>query len=75
MKRIVVSAGMTAIIIRMLDGYKDDQVSCKYVDKKGINCVFEVETEMTGDEAASYIKKVIKKMPEGVSLYFSVKPE
>lgn len=75
MKRIIVSAGMTAIIIRLLDGYKDDKISCKYVDKKGINCVFEVETEMSAEEAAPYIKKVIKGMPEGVSLYFSVKPE
>ncbi len=75
MQNIIVSAGMSTIIIKLLDGYKDEKVSCKYISKTGINCLFEVETEMDADTTAAYIKKTIKAMPEGVSLYFSVKPQ
>lgn len=73
MKRITVNAGMAAVVIRLLDGYKDDKISCKFVDKKGIACEFDVETELEGDALAAYVKKTIKAMPEGVSLYFQVK--
>ena len=45
MQKIIVSAGMSALIIKMLDGYKDDKISCKFVEKTGINCLFDVETE------------------------------
>ena len=75
MQKIIVSAGLSGKIIEILDGYKDEKVSCKYVSKTGINCLFDVETEMSADEAAAYIKKRIKATPEGASLYFSVKPQ
>lgn len=75
MKRIIVNAGMSAVVIRLLDGYKDDKIACTFVDKKGIACAFDVETELEGDTLAAYVKKVIKGMPEGVSLYFQVKAE
>lgn len=75
MQKIIVSAGMSALIIKMLDGYKDDKISCKFVEKTGINCLFDVETEMDAATTAAYIEKTVKAMPEGVSLYFSVKPQ
>lgn len=75
MQKIIVSAGMSALIIKMLDGYKDDKISCKFVEKTGINCLFDVETDMDAETAAAYIKKTVKSMPDGVSLYFSVKPQ
>ena len=76
MKNIIVSAGMANIVIKILDGYTDDKIkSCKYVSKTGINCLFEVETDMSAEEAAAYIKKAIKATPQGATLYFSVKPQ
>lgn len=75
MQNIIVSAGLSAVVIKILDGYKDDKVSCKYVSKTGINCLFEVETELDAAAAAAYIKKAIKSTPEGATLYFSVKPQ
>lgn len=75
MHKIIVSAGMANPIIKLLDGYKDETISCTYEGKTGINCLFNVESELAADAVAAYIKKMIKGTPEGATLYFSVKPQ
>ncbi|MDD6350321.1 hypothetical protein [Intestinibaculum porci] len=61
-------------LIDFFDGYKDDQVSCKYVSKKGIKATFEVESNLSAEDAASHCKSVFKATPEGQVLYFSIQP-
>lgn len=61
-------------LIDFFDGYEDDQVKCKYVNKKGIRATFEVESELSAEDAASHCKKVFKGTPEGQVLYFSIQP-
>lgn len=72
--KILMQTAQVQKLIDFFDGYADEKVTCKFVKKTGIKAEFEVETELTPDEAASYCKGLFKKTPEGAVLYFSIQP-
>ncbi len=61
MVKLIMSTPMADKIIGFFDGYKDDKISCKFIEKKGIKSYFECETEMSPEEAANYCKSLFKK--------------
>jgi len=75
MVRIMMSTAMLHKLTDYFDGYEDEKIKCKMVEKKGIRAIFECETEMTAEQAANYCKSLFKKTPDGVALYFSIQPE
>lgn len=61
-------------LIDFFDGYEDDQVKCKFISKKGIKATFEVESDLSDEDAAAHCKSVFKATPDGKVLYFSIQP-
>lgn len=74
--KILMQTAQVQKMIDKFDGYSDDKiVSCKFIKKVGIKAEMEVETELAPDAAASHLKGVFKKTPEGSYMYFSIQPD
>jgi len=74
MAKIFMQTAQVQKLIDFFDGYEDDKVKCTFVDKKGIKATFDVETEMSDDDAAAYLKGLFKNTPDGKVLFFSIQP-
>ncbi len=76
MVKIIVSAAMGDPLKKFFDGYTDDKItSCTFVNKKGIQMFFEVETEMDPTTCANYMKSLFKKQPNAGAMFFSIQPD
>lgn len=73
--KILMQTAQVQKFVDFFDGYEDDKVKCKFIKKVGIKGEFEVETELTPEEAAAHCKALFKKTPQGAALYFSIQPD
>ena len=73
--KILMQTAQVQKLIDFFDGYEDDKIKCKYISKKGIKATFDVESELSADEAAGHCKSLFKNTPAGKVLYFSIQPE
>lgn len=74
--KILMQTAQVQKMIDKFDGYSDDKIaSCTFIKKVGIKAEMEVETELAPDAAASHLKSVFKKTPEGSYMYFSIQPD
>lgn len=60
-------------IIKLLNNFKDGEISFSYKEKKGINLYFETSTDDI-EKAAKLAKSAIKSQPWGSILYFRSVP-
>lgn len=76
MKILMQTANVNKKMVPFFDGYSDDKIqSCKYLKTTGIKAEFEVESELSPDDAAAHLKGVFKKTKDGSYLYFSIQPD
>ncbi|NLZ75665.1 MAG: hypothetical protein GX914_04090 [Erysipelotrichia bacterium] len=70
-KLVVNSALMANEIIDVLDGYKENEVEIKFLEKKGVKLFFEING-IEENNAINLVKKIIKSNDWSKSLYFYV---
>ena len=58
-------------IMEFMDGYNKDGITAKFVEKQGINMIFEVEG-ISGQAGIDYFKHAIRSNDWAKALYFAV---
>lgn len=72
MRKLVVNSSLMANeIIDVLDGYKENEVEIKFLEKKGVKLFFEING-IEENNAINLVKKIIKSNDWSKSLYFYV---
>lgn len=70
---IQVFSGQIKFLYDFFKDYKDDHVRVKVKQLNKIDLLLTVETNLSGEETAQYLKNVFKKLPYGSALHYSVK--
>lgn len=71
-KLVVNSALYQDKLIEALDGYNDNGITLKFIEKKGLKLYFEQTGLDTGYEGQSVMKKIIRSNDWAKTLYFSI---
>lgn len=72
MKLVVNSALYQDKLINFLDGYDQDGITLKFIEKKGLKLIFDFTGVEPGYDGQSVMKKIIRSQDWAKTLYFSI---